>query len=343
MDIRENYKTALRGEVPEWVPHYGTDVISFLPSAFQEPYGPLYGEYFYRLENGLPLDDVRYTDGFGCKWMLDEYGAITVPGEFVMEDICDWREKFIFPDISDYDWEAGIAEASAGLPDELAKQAIIIGPFSQMVNAMGFENALVAIVAEPEETIAFIDRLTSFFEYCLEQTLTRYQYDSVQIFDDFANAKSLFFSPDTYREIFKPAHKRLVDCIRRVNPDMLIEFHLCGRCDAVIDDIVEIGINAWQPAQPINDLEAIRNKYGAKFVLEGCWDNVVLSASTDITEEEVRQSVRDVIDKFAPGGGYLFWEGGPVGTNPDLVQKLGWANDEAAKYGKDFYKKSADC
>jgi hypothetical protein len=38
------------------------------------------------------------------------------------------------------------------------------------------------------------------------------------------------------------------------------------------------------------------------------------------------------------GGGFILWEGGPVGTNPKMVEKLGWANDEAAKYGAVFYK-----
>jgi hypothetical protein len=27
---RENYLATLRGEQPEWVPHYGTDVVSFI-------------------------------------------------------------------------------------------------------------------------------------------------------------------------------------------------------------------------------------------------------------------------------------------------------------------------
>jgi hypothetical protein len=110
---RENYLATLRGEQPEWVPHYGTDVVSFCPSAFVDPYGPLYAEYYDRIEKGLPLNEVRHTDAFGCEWMLDDLGAITVPGKYVMEDICDWREKFIFPDNSNYDWDAEISKAAA--------------------------------------------------------------------------------------------------------------------------------------------------------------------------------------------------------------------------------------
>lgn len=341
MNVRENYVAAMKGEVPEWLPHYGTDVLPWCPSAYQDPYGLLYGLYYEKLAKGEPVDEIRHTDGFGVTWMLDEYGPITAPGGYVMDDVCDWEEKFSFPNLDEVDWDKMIAEESAYNDPEKALQLIIISPFSQLINAMGFENALVGVAADPEEVVAFCEKMTDFLIRCTCETMSRVKYDSFQLFEDLANANTTLISPETYREIFKPFDKKIIDVVKEYQPDIPVEFHVCGHCEALLDDFVEIGATAWQPAQPMNDLKAIKEKYGTDLVLVGCWDNVGICSDPNQTEESIRASVRSCIDTYAAGAGYVFWEGGAVGNSPQMIERLGWANDEAANYGKnpDIFKK----
>jgi len=54
--------------------------------------------------------------------------------------------------------------------------------------------------------------------------------------------------------------------------------------------------------------------------------------------DEVRKSAHEVIDRFAKDGGYVFWDGDPVGSTEDMLKKFEWVTDEARKYGKEFYK-----
>ena len=59
----------------------------------------------------------------------------------------------------------------------------------------------------------------------------------------------------------------------------------------------------------------------------------------DVTEEELRNAVRDTINRLAPGGGYC-WSGMIMGLRGD--ERTAWKNgiiqDEAKKLCADFYK-----
>jgi len=48
-------------------------------------------------------------DGFGIRWEYPSTGggaAIPANDVFVLEDICEWREKVHIPDPAEFDWKA---------------------------------------------------------------------------------------------------------------------------------------------------------------------------------------------------------------------------------------------
>jgi hypothetical protein len=81
----------------------------------------------------------------------------------------------------------------------------------------------------------------------------------------------------------------------------------CSRCEDFIDDWIEYGVSSWNPAQVINDLDGIKKKYGNKMALIGCWDSQGPAGWPTATEELIRSKVRETIDRFASGGGFMFW------------------------------------
>ena len=93
---------------------------------------------------------------------------------------------------------------------------------------------------------------------------------------------------ETYQELVKPYHKQLFDAARKMNPDISLEMHCCGKCELVMDDFVEIGTNVWQPAQPCNNLNMIRKKFGEKLVFNGAWENLKVYGDENMSEEKVR-------------------------------------------------------
>jgi hypothetical protein len=55
----------------------------------------------------------------------------------------------------------------------------------------------------------------------------------------------------------------------------------------------------------------------------------------------VREYVRGILDKYAPGGGYHFAGGvlGRASKAEETMQMNGWVQDEVAKYGATILKK----
>ncbi|MCL2151148.1 MAG: veratrol--corrinoid protein metyltransferase, partial [Coriobacteriia bacterium] len=100
-------------------------------------------------------------------------------------------------------------------------------------------------------------------------------------------------------------------------------------------------------AQTCNDLAGIKAKYGNSLVIMGGWDATPhmmtpFASATNpggVTEEEIRQSVRDAFDQLAPGGGYV-WAAGFLSYTGDEegMRKNEILQDEARTYSANFYK-----
>ena len=85
-------------------------------------------------------------------------------------------------------------------------------------------------------------------------------------------------------------------------------------------------------------MSAVKEKYGRKIAIAGGYNWVPPSTWPDVYEEEVRQSVRDCIDQYAPGGGFAFF-GAALGRHGDdtIANVNSWISDEAYNYGRGYY------
>jgi uroporphyrinogen-III decarboxylase len=322
MTEKENYLKVLKGGTPDWVPVYWDACQWMIPSVMESP-----------------MLTGKERDVYGIPYVIHKNGPIPRPNDFILKDIFEWRTAVNIPTLEDYDWESAAQKDCAILDKNKAVAFVNDGPFFPLINAMGFEGGLMAMAEEPEEVMAFFEALTAFQDKALENVLKYYHpIDVVILGDDVATARDLFISPGTYREMILPFHKRRVDIAKKYN--MPVEMHCCGKCESIIDDWVNMGVSIWQPAQPVNDLASIQKKYGKRLILNGGWNNTGPAGIPGADEEVIRRSVRDTIDKLAPSDAFVFWDGGGVGTDEDVLQKIAWAQDEARKYGAHYYQKA---
>ena len=81
--------------------------------------------------------------------------------------------------------------------------------------------------------------------------------------------------------------------------------HCCGRVDDYLDDLVEIGIEAYHPVQRTAgmDLATVKAKYGDRICLV---ENIDSSRTSPIgTLEEIEAETREALRIGAPGYGYI--------------------------------------
>ncbi len=335
MTEKENVIRVLNGEIPEWLPRY------MVAPTQRNPYPSAFGmamPSFYKHEKrgdemvdfwGVPYSATENTGGM----------SLPTPGKFILDDITKWRDVIKAPDLSDFDWER-MAEADTkhiNRNETIVEMYTHVGYFQQLMAFMGFSEGLMALYEEPEECAALFEYMADFYDEVAKNTIKYYKPDIMLLNDDIATALNPFISLDMYREVVKPYAKRLADIAR--DAGLYIDMHCCGRCEEFIDDWLEMGVTMWNPAQVMNDLSAIKEKYAGKLTLIGCWDSSGPPAWPGASEELVRSAVRECIDKYAPNGNFIFW-GSMYGAadDEDFHNRAFWLADEYNSYGRSWYK-----
>ena len=334
---RENYLMMLRGEHPEWVP-----VGRFFKNAEGAP-PPTQG-VLHSLLMGYNSHPEVDRDVWGVRYVGNPEaagGKMPAPNEVLLTDIRKWHDVIKAPDISGIDFEQmakkDLEYHKINREESAVTLHTFVGPFQQLVSFMGFTELFMAMVEEPEEVRALADYVTDFYIDVVERSIDFYKPDIFGMCQDNAAWANPFFSLEAYRELFKPAEMRLADVARKRG--IFIDMHNCGHCEIFVDDWQDLGVVSWNPAQTCNDIAAIKAKYKEKLVIVGAWDGRGELASPDATEEAVKQSVIETIDRSAPGGAYMF-SGAFLGSRTDerIAQKNKWVMEAAEAYCKDFYK-----
>ena len=186
--------------------------------------------------------------------------------------------------------------------------------------------------------MALFDYLCTYYETIAKNLIGYIKPDIYGVGDDTATARSPFMSNKMYQDLIKPFVARIAKI--GTDLDLPVDMHCCGRCEDFIDDWRDFGVTMWNPAQVMNDLVGIKERYGNSLVLNGCWNSSGPEGWPGASEELVRQAVRDCIDTYAPGGGFCFMTCiyGAKGDEQARTHAL-WVTDEYNKYGRTFYQR----
>jgi hypothetical protein len=122
---------------------------------------------------------------------------------------------------------------------------------------------------------------------------------------DFGTQNGLFISIRSYRDLFKPYHKKLNDLIHRKS-NWKIFIHSCGAVAPLIPDLIEAGFDILNPVQcsacGMNPVE-LKKKFGKDITF---WGGCVNTQHTMYqSAEEVYREVRERIDIFNQDGGFV--------------------------------------
>lgn len=276
-------------------------------------------------------------DCWGVNWVLTDQGVDAPTPDStqppILEDICEWREKVIFPDVEGADWEGGVAQELADYEgDKLLVYFDTEGLFNRLTDLMGFENALCALITDPEECYELIGEIANHKIRVIEHAAKYYKPDVFCYMDDFASATGPMISPEIYRSLFKEHHRRIIQAIK--DNGMIAEQHTCGKWDILMDDFAEIGVQMVFPSQPENDLKTFRSKY-PEIVIEGGAESQGVMFSMAATAEGGRAEARRCIDEYAPGGRYICHvsRSGPPNEAHEAFYEEAW------NYGHEYFRK----
>jgi uroporphyrinogen decarboxylase len=170
----------------------------------------------------------------------------------------------------------------------------------------GMEGFLTDLALNPEFAGALMDHISEFLLEKTRRTLEAGggQYMIFEYNDDVASQRGLFISPGMWREHIKPRMAEFCKVIHAHGAK--VRYHCCGSPYAILNDLVEIGVDILHPVQPLaTDMDPFRLKeeFGDRLTFHGAIDTQRLLPMG--SETEVRRHVRKMIDVVGRNGGYI--------------------------------------
>jgi uroporphyrinogen decarboxylase len=263
-------------------------------------------------EKRTVVDSKHYRDEWGVlRISYDEYPT---PVEYPIKDEEDFK-KLVIPDPdAEYRFDA-IRRAMDESEGEIAIVARVKDVFSQPRDLMGFENFLMSFYLQPELA-------SMLMEMCVEYStriacnLKELGVEIVVLGDDIANNTGLLLSPKMYREQVLPHFRRLVQNIKKTG--LFVIKHSDGDLRAVVDDLVDTGIDCLDPIDPLGNMSMsyMKQNYGDRIALKGNVDCV--KTLVDKNVEDVRRETALCMLEGSVGGGHIISSSNSIhrGINP---------------------------
>ena len=131
----------------------------------------------------------------------------------------------------------------------MAGQAASLYYFSAELR--GFEEYMADLAQEPELISVLLDRV---LEWMME--FTSHYLDEIGDYiegwwmgDDWGMQTGPIMSPNTFRAVFKPRYKRLIDLVKSKTKAKVC-LHTCGATYWILQDLVDVGVDVVHPLQP---------------------------------------------------------------------------------------------
>jgi hypothetical protein len=176
-------------------------------------------------------------------------------------------------------------------------------PHEMIWRILGTENVLYKIAESPDEVAAFVKRIGDFVVEIARAQIEAAggQLSGLMIWGDVAHTRGMMFSPEYWRRVYKPQLRRLCDVVHHAGLKTI--YHGCGNASALFDDMVEVGVDAYNPLEAKAGLDVVELKrhYGSRLAFNGNFDVRVLASN------DPKRIRREVLRKLnaAKGGGYI--------------------------------------
>lgn len=266
----------------------------------------------------------------GDKVILDGRGeaSLRMPAEGLYYDLCKHPLQHIqsIKEIDDYPEEFECMDRPPwyDMPLEELEKTVkgiragsdraLIGCFAGHVFQAGqflrgWSDFLMDLAGNPALAEAIMDRLVQAHIQAFDRYAeTVYQHvDIIEVCDDMGMQNTTWVSPQTYRKLIKPYHRRLYEHIK-TKTGLPILMHSDGSIASLIPDFLEIGVDILNPVQYTAgnmNLADLKRDFGADCCF---WGGGI--DTQDIlpfgSPEQVADEVKRCIDTLAPGGGFVF-------------------------------------
>ena len=281
--------------------HFGFDLATYW--TFNLAIDPM----FKNLVIGEDEDTTTYLDGNGARLRVHKRHASTPEHiGYAIDDRADWNEKakpFIRPDTSRFNEVEYKRQRDAAAKADRFFFASGVNVFEAMHPICGHENLLMGMALDPDWVLEMADTYAELMIALWESLFSRCGApDGIWFYEDMGFKGRPFMSPDMYRELIMPAHKKTIAYAHARG--LPVVMHSCGFVEPLLPGMIESGIDCLQAMEVKAGMDMLRiyERYGEKIALMGGLD-VRPVASND--REGIRRELEAKIPVVKRNYGYI--------------------------------------
>ncbi len=253
-----------------------------------------------KLRSFVPVDATHVRDPYGVVWDRSLDPDIGVPCAWPLQSPED-LDHYRFPDAADDALYEGLAEAVAARRHLFTRYSLAMCLFERAWALRGMENLLMDVIERPAFVEELLDAIVEHHLVLVRKALAL-GIDGVHFGDDYGSQAGLILGARNWRKFIKPRLARLFAPVREAGK--FVSLHSCGKVQELFDELVEIGLNFFNPFQPeVMDVFAeLRQRRGSLAFHGGLSVQRTLPFGS---ASEVREQTRRLLDAGMEGG-YIF-------------------------------------
>jgi len=228
------------------------------------------------LDNHLVMlgDEIGFFEDIGNDRFRDAFGVVwdrTIDKDIGNVEGCVLPEPtlagYTFPDPVAPRFFENIEPLTAKYPDRFRVYAVGFSLYERAWTLRGMANLMMDFLDHPDFVHELFDAIVEW-NIAQAQRALEHDIDCVYFGDDWGQQRGLQMGPAIWREFIRPAAAKMYRVVRDAGRYVMI--HSCGDVDELFDDLVEMGLNCFNPFQPeVMDVAALIQQYRGRLAFFG--------------------------------------------------------------------------
>ncbi len=273
MTKRQVINAVLAGEKPPYVPwsfSFTHEALARLVAHYGwEDIDTVVGSHLLGLGSDIgffdDIGDNRFRDVFGVVWDRTVDKDIGVVEKIVLPQ--PDLDGYEFPNPFDEQFFADIPDKIERFGDRFRVFRLGFSLYERAWTMRGMEDLLCDFIVNPEFVHELFNKIADYNIAQVTEAL-KYDIDAVYFGDDWGQQHGLQMGPALWREFIRPVLARMYGAVRDAGKYVFI--HSCGDVDELFDDLIDIGLNCFNPFQPeVMDVHSLHAQYRGRLTFHG--------------------------------------------------------------------------